>query len=367
MSIPMAVSEIEAMLKDRVEQLARELLPGGRKDGKEWCVGSIHGEKGQSLRVSLRGSKQGWWRDFAAGEGGDCLKLIAAVLFRGDLGKAVQWAKSWLGIDHVDAPSIERFRIEAAAFREAKAAEAEKERRNRAASARSRWQQAVPIPGTLAETYLLNRAIDLRRLGRAPGSLRFHPRLMYGYQGPEAPAMVACCTLLSGEHVATHRTWLKRDGSGKAGADEIGCDAEGRPNDPKKVMGLYAGAHIPLWKGTHRAPLRDVPKGTDIYASEGIEDGLTAACADPSQRVICFISLSNLGELELPPQMGRLIILAQNDPKGSPADKQLNRAIAAHRAKGRTVLIAPPPPGFKDLNDLVRGIRSDEARGGKAA
>ena len=353
----LAVEEIEAMLKDKVEKLASELLPAGHKEGKEWCVGSVHGDKGQSLRLSLRGAKQGWWRDFSAGHGGDCLKLIEAVLFPNDIARAVRWAKAWLGIDHMDAPAMTRHRLEAQAFREAKVREAEDERKTRAASARARWQQAVPIPGTLAETYLRSRAIDLRLLGRAPGALRFHDRLMYGYQGPVGPAMVACCLLLSGEHVATHRTWLRRDGGGKAGAEEIGARDDGKPNDPKKVMGLYAGAHIPLWKGASQATLRDVPAGTDIYASEGIEDGLTAACADPSQRVICFISLSNLTELQLPEQMGRLIVLQQHDPEGSPAAKQLARAIAAHRAKGRRVLVAPPPPGFKDLNDLARGIR----------
>ena len=153
--------------------------------------------------------------------------------------------------------------------------------------------------------------------------------------------MVACCLLLSGEHVATHRTWLTPDGSGKAGADQLGLDGRGKPNKAKKVLGLYEGAHIPIWKGAHRQTLRDIPAGTDVYASEGIEDGVTAACADPAKRVVCFIALSNLMHLQLPPQMGKLIVLAQNDPPGSSAAKALARGIAAQRAAGRTVLIAP--------------------------
>jgi hypothetical protein len=160
-------------------------------------------------------------------------------------------------------------------------------------------------------------------------------------------------TNLAGEHIATHRTWLKLDGSDKAGAAELGLDDRGRPNDAKKVRGKYLGGHIPVWKGVQACPLRDVADGTDVYVSEGIEDGLTAAMADPSLRIIAMIALGNLAALELPPQIGRLIILKQNDPPGSKADQAMKRAVTHHRAAGRRVCFVTPPKGVKDLNVLT--------------
>lgn len=358
----LAVRDIEAMLEDRMERLARELLPAGIKRGREYVVGSLGGEQGDSLSICISGGKCGWWKDFASGESGDALGLVAAVLFRSDVRKAVAWAKSWLNLTHLDPPAVQRHRIEARAQQERKAAEAEAERARSAASARARWQQGVPWPGTPVETYLRSRAIDLRILPRAPGVVRFHPRLTYGFKGPELPAMVHAITLLSGEHVATHRTWLNAEGTGKAGADVLGYDQRGKPNKAKKVLGLFEGGHIPLWKGEHRQPLRDIPPGIDVYASEGPEDGWTAAVAQPRNRVICFVALSNLIHLQLPPQMGRLIILAQNDPPGSAAAQQLRRAITAHRAAGRTVLVAPPPPPFKDINEMAMAEVAAAAR-----
>ncbi len=358
-----SVGEINDMLTDGIEALVRELLPNARKAGNELCVGSLAGEKGQSLRVHIgSGAKRGWWRDYGGSEGGDALKLIAAVLFAGDIKKAVQWAKSWLHLDDEDPARLQQHRIEVKARSDARAADAEKERRRTIGSAKNRWLQAMRIePGDPVDRYLAGRAIDLRTLGRAPGALRYHPALQYGYQGPLVPAMVAQVLNLACEQIATHRTWIKPDGSRKAGPDLIGWFGDGVPNDPKKVMGSPLGGHIPLWKGTHRCPLRDIPEGTDVYVSEGIEDGLTAAVADPSIRVICMIALSYFADLELPPQMGRLVILQQNDPPKSDAAKLMKRCIQKHRAAGRRVAVVPAPPGFKDLNAWAMALAGSKA------
>ena len=94
------------MLDAQAERFARELLPGGRKEGNFFCAGSVGGEAGQSLKVNLSGAMIGKWTDFSAAEGtdeysGDILKLIAVVKFGGwgsseQKSKAIAWAKSWL-------------------------------------------------------------------------------------------------------------------------------------------------------------------------------------------------------------------------------------------------------------------------------
>ena len=365
------VSEIEALLEQRIESLVGELLPNAVKNGKEMCVGSIHGEPGQSLRIHVgAGSRRGWWVDFAGGDDkGDALKLVALVLFGGDIKKAVAWARGWLGLDDSDPGRVERVKLQAKAHAEDKARAAAIEEEKARKGARRMWHKATPLQrGDLVDLYLQRRGIDLARLGRAPGAIRLNPELQYGWgdQSPRLPAMVSMITNLAGEHIATHRTWLKPDGSDKAGAAELGLDDRGRPNDAKKVRGKYLGGHIPVWKGAQACPLRDVAEGTDVYVSEGIEDGLTAAMADPSLRIIAMIALGNLAALELPPQIGRLIILKQNDPPGSKADQAMKRAVSHHRAAGRRVCFVTPPKGVKDLNvltDLRGEPRGQDMRG----
>lgn len=57
--------------------ICRRLFPAGRVEGAEFCIGSLSGEPGRSLKINLR---RGVWRDFAANiGGGDPVSLVAAV------------------------------------------------------------------------------------------------------------------------------------------------------------------------------------------------------------------------------------------------------------------------------------------------
>lgn len=71
----MMAKEISRQLSQRTEDIARYLLPNGKRVGNEWRAGSIGGEAGQSLGVHLTGEKSGIWCDFANGDGGDLLDL----------------------------------------------------------------------------------------------------------------------------------------------------------------------------------------------------------------------------------------------------------------------------------------------------
>ena len=69
-----------------LETLCARWLPGGRRIGAEWVVGSLRGEPGASCKVrlrgqgGLRGARRSRWCDFATGErGGDPISLAAAV------------------------------------------------------------------------------------------------------------------------------------------------------------------------------------------------------------------------------------------------------------------------------------------------
>ncbi|MGE0653971.1 MAG: hypothetical protein AB7P12_19815, partial [Alphaproteobacteria bacterium] len=70
--------ELAAALAERADLLAADLLPGGRREGAEWRCGSLAGEPGKSLSIRITGGKRGLWADFATGEMGDALDLVAA-------------------------------------------------------------------------------------------------------------------------------------------------------------------------------------------------------------------------------------------------------------------------------------------------
>jgi hypothetical protein len=89
--------KIAIALGDRIESLCRELLPGGKIDGKNWAVGNINGEPGQSLKVCLVGEHRGLWVDFAdEGYRGDALDLVEAVKNLKTI-DAMDWARAWMG------------------------------------------------------------------------------------------------------------------------------------------------------------------------------------------------------------------------------------------------------------------------------
>jgi twinkle protein len=99
------ITDIKRALEGRAQEVAEHLLPRGVLQGREWCVGSLAGEHGQSLKICVHGGKVGTWCDFAAnGEGGDLIDLWRAVK-RLPLPAALDDIRRWLGIA---APQFEK-------------------------------------------------------------------------------------------------------------------------------------------------------------------------------------------------------------------------------------------------------------------
>lgn len=91
------IRQLSDMLSQKAESVCEWLLPQGKREGKEWRVGSVEGNTGHSLGVNLCG-KPGVWRDFADDTGGgDLIDLIQAV--KGvSKAQAVALAKDFLGL-----------------------------------------------------------------------------------------------------------------------------------------------------------------------------------------------------------------------------------------------------------------------------
>jgi hypothetical protein len=185
------------------------------------------------------------------------------------------------------------------------------------------WQLAKPARATSVETYLASRGIDVA----PPDALRSHDGLRHP-SGGIWPAMVALVTNgTDGTPVAIHRTFLARDGTGKA------------PVDPQKMMlGPCRGGAVRLGQ----------PEGV-LMVGEGIETCL-AAMQTTGQAAWAALSTSGLRCLDLPPEIREVIVLADGDAPGEAAAQQCARRWMR---EGRRARIARPPRGM-DFNDLLR-------------
>ena len=192
----------------------------------------------------------------------------------------------------------------------------------RSAAALAIWHSATPTGGTLVETYLASRGLYLP----PPPTLSFHSGLKHP-SGGIWPAMVALVTRGTDcKPVAIHRTYLARDGAGKA------------PVDPQKMMiGPCRGGVVRLGLP------RDV-----LMVGEGIESCLAAmlATGDPAWAAL---STSGLRALDLPGDVREVIVLADGDDPGEAAARD---SAWRWKREGRRVRIARPPQGM-DFNDLL--------------
>ncbi len=200
----------------------------------------------------------------------------------------------------------------------------------RVARARKTWFSAIPIDGTLAESYLRER--ELRR--PFPPTLKFHPSLDY-FERAAAGAQVSLPALVAG--VATwpsHRveavqvTYLDPRGTGKA-----------QVSTPRKSFGRCCGGAVRLAAAADR-----------LFIGEGVETVLAAMQATGSPGW-ATLGTSGLRSLILPDAVRDVVIAADGD---SPGIEAAEAAAERWIAEGRTVRIARPPDGH-DFADVLAG------------
>lgn len=192
--------------------------------------------------------------------------------------------------------------------------------------ARSLWNEARPIRGSIAETYLRVRMVGPPQTD----TLRFHPRTWHGPTRQSLPAMIARIDGIDG--VAVSRTYLAPDGSGKAKLPK---------SEQKMLLGTSAGGHVTLKTGP--GPL---------CIAEGIETTLALPHLFSGEPMTLWAALSavNMRTLRLPGTPGHLVIAADGDTAGrDAADTLASRA----RDFGWTVEIQTAPDGL-DWNDVWR-------------
>jgi Toprim domain len=355
------VSIIAQQLRDRIEALVEHLLPAGIMVRRQyWRVGSLLGERGQSLCVYLAGARRGRWRDFSSGEHGDALDLVTHIMCNGEVGEAIKWARGWLGIGEIDPAERKKLAERAEKRRAERQRQAEREAAHNRDDALAIFLAGKPIARADAtDGYLQHRGIDLHRLGRAPRALRTHPLLRHP-SGGAWPAMVAAVCDPQGHHVATHRTWL----AVRNLACEDGPVVVKAPVDPAKMtLGRYAGGCIRLGRGKSGKPWSQMIRGEPLLVGEGIEDVLSAMLDFPEVRAICAVSLSAMLALDLPESVGDVLLLQQGDRPGSPAARLLWRVIEHFEGGGHRVrLWGTRLAKVKDYNEFIRWRQDQQNR-----
>ncbi|MAS44138.1 MAG: hypothetical protein CML43_13585 [Rhodobacteraceae bacterium] len=377
-------ADIVALLQARPEDVARRYAPGGFVNGQQYRArnpGRADKRIG-SFWVNVAGPHVGRFNDASTGEHGDMLDLIQLALGC-DRRAALAEARAFLGIadDETEAQRAlrqrEAQRAREAAETQAREAEAEKARERRRAYAR--FLDGKPIENTPAAAYLSGRCVGPGDLGRAPGALRFHPALWYQHTDDETgevfegrwPAMVAA---IHGPwkpdgppaFLGIHRTWIARDPA-------TGRWTKAPVPKAKKIQGQHRGGYVRLWsgygpRGGKGAPISQAPEDAAVYIAEGIEDALSAAVLigqRPGVYVICALNLGNMAAVGLPPQLRRVVLIADQDP-GEKQRAQIDAAAERFAGEGRTVSVWRNQYGGKDLNDALRMARARERQEGAA-
>lgn len=198
--------------------------------------------------------------------------------------------------------------------------------------ARDLWNHGRPLVGTLAETYLRNRAIDL-----FPDGLRFCARTPLG-KGSLAtfrPALLAAVTDGSGL-LAVQRTFL----------DQFGRRARDLDN-PRWMLGRPCAGAVRL-----------TPANDTLGFAEGIETAISAMIL---LGIPVWAALGNerLPHVAVPQSVKHLILLPDNDAAGQLA---VPLAIEAHAKPGRHIDTMWPWRGLNDWNDVLRTEREGGRR-----
>ena len=318
--MPDNASDLARRMARQAEAVCRHYLSNDRREGRYWLVGDARNTPGRSMFVRLNGTESGKgaagkWTDAATGEHGDLLDVIRETRGLVDFKDVAEEARTFLSLPH---PEPER----QSSPRQAPAPTGSPE------AARRLFAMSQAIPGTVVESYFRQRGITALH---ETGSLRFHPRCYYRpdeHSPTESwPAMIASVTDLGGRITGAHRTWLARDGGGKA---PVGT--------PRRAMGDLLG-HAVRFGVAH-----DV-----MAAGEGIETILSLRMAAPRMPMVAALSAAHLAAILFPAALRRLYIVRDDDPAGDGArDSLVERANAV----GIEAIVLSPTLG--DFNEDLR-------------
>jgi Toprim domain len=341
----------EIVMRRRADELARMVLPNGRRRGAEFEGTGPDGIK-WSINIGT-GPRRGEFSIFSIGYHGDPVDFVCRGLFSDDWASFDEWAAGWTGWSDMQA------RPELLRTAEEQARRAERARQERAAHAEAqRIQRAREVyhqaDAELAPMLAYFGGRGLPVPAELVPALRFGAAVPYDLAGQTnklLPAVVAPVIGASnGRFSAVHRTYIEETADGWRKA---------RVGKPKLSLGPVSGGIIPLINGamSWRDWLTAETAPSDpLLLAEGVENALTASLAFPGVRGCAYISAGNLAAVSelLPRHADPIILVVDRDGESRGRTGILaQREIAVERwlEQGRQVIVLAAPRGVKDLND----------------
>ncbi len=338
------LSRIKDGLNNNAEQVATEFLGNPVERGGHYLK---FGSKQGSLRVTIKGEKQGWFNDFETNTGGrDMLRFIQ--LYGGmDRDQAVQYGAKWLGIIS-DTHTKLVHKIKTADHQqkeilanENKAHSFSDYEKRRIKYANQLANESLTIKGTLAEKYLKeHRGIDTHSL---PEGLRFHPGIFAKQNQKPLPALISIAHNKEGKVQSVEAIFLD-----SKTADKANVPLKKQTIGPKK--GLVV--HISQTKN------KDAP----TLIAEGVVTGLSLANALPKTNVVVVLGKQMFSSVDISVLTNKVIFCVDNDGKNLKTDQTI--LAAANRLKENQKSVSFMVPGSlkaskQDYNDILKHVGKD--------
>jgi hypothetical protein len=369
---------IEAILLSDIVNHLKFLFPNGKIKGNSFYIGNIHGDKGDSLVITLSGTHKGKWTDFSTNEHGDIFALFA-YHFNLDTNtqfKALlQRLSEYIGLSQSNAKPLSDVELQAVKARQEQsrlqAIETEKqeqlEKQAKTDKALELWNDAICINHQTAQAYLQARGLNIAFNMHV---MRYLPEAWHSELKMNLPCIIA----------------LVRDTKGKPYIQSNGqalIRQNGQPILEYKPLGIERH-YLPLvsqataqeykkWfsdKCVSRRMMLGSKKGgviklNDSYKDklvlcEGLFDALTllfhgrelGILSDiETPNVYAFLGINNLTDIIIEPMYKEIYLLADNDSAGLNSIELLRNN---HSLKGRTDVKIEifKPNSHKDLNEL---------------
>lgn len=320
------LQELTEQLTLRIKSLSEELL--GKPNGMSTADNLRYGNRG-SLSIN---TKNGLWKNFESGEGGNALQLITATMGFRDFKDTIAYAKGFLNQPDFQGKAPQSIKMD-------DEKKPEKNSNNKKAYAEKLYRQSMPIKGTIAERYLK----EYRKLNHYnEADLRFVPKISTYHDKQKTTVSGLLCIARDKNGALNHVQVIR--------LDPITGDKDYASKIDKQTYGAVLGCPIELNKKAD----------SDItYLVEGVETGLSILEVNPKAHVFATAGKSNFPNIDLSRLKNKVVICVDNDGastfKDSTKDKGsiIKQTVDRLEEAGKKVSIILPKNVDEDLNDVL--------------